>query len=81
MQPESDKVCAIVVHLLLVMVTGTSLTLRNLILMVREDLHTTHLVSQGYQGFLYRTEPPTNKVVLQVRLANVMSLCGCDNGM
>ena len=50
MQPESDKVCAIVVHLLLVMVTGTSLTLRNLILMVREDLHTTHFSLTGVSG-------------------------------
>ncbi len=40
MQPESDKVCAVVVHLLLVMVTGARLTLRNLILMVWEDLQT-----------------------------------------
>lgn len=37
-QPESDKVCATVLHLLPVVFTGTGLTLGNLILMVWEDL-------------------------------------------
>ncbi len=50
MQPESDKVCAIVVHLLLVMVTGTGLTLRYLILMMWEDLQTPRFSLTGLQA-------------------------------
>lgn len=43
-QPESDKVCATMLHLLLVIFTCTGLTLGNLILMVWEDLQSAEEV-------------------------------------
>ena len=39
MQPEAHKVCAVVGHLLAVIIASTRLALSNLILMVWEDLH------------------------------------------
>ena len=77
-QPESDKVCATALHLLLVMFTCTGLTLGNLVLMVWEDLqvqkrsiqHVMHTTFSKKSGAMVMVQVSARGASLQLFLAH-----------